>query len=58
MWKVLSNSWYRELMCIPQNNVNAHNLLPALFKLFDEQTVDIYELQDHRESVYRCTFDI
>ena len=28
------------LICIPQINLNAHNLLPALFKLFDEQTVD------------------
>ena len=45
-------------ICIPQNNMNAHNLLSALFKLFDEQTVDKYELQDHRESVCRSTFDI
>ena len=59
MWKVLSESWYIESsICIPQNNVNAHNFLRALFKFFDEQTVDKYELHDHRESVYRCTFDI
>ena len=43
---------------ISQNNVNAHNLFPALVKLFDEQTVDKYELQDHLENVYRCTFYI
>ena len=52
------NHSIESLICIPQNNVNAHNLLPSLFKIFDEQTVDKYELQDHRESAYRCTFDI
>ena len=58
MWKVVPESWYREFNCIQPNNVNAHNLLPALIKLFDEQIFDKYKLQDHWESVYRCTFDI
>ena len=56
--KYCQNHGIEGLICIPRNNVNAHNLLPALFTLFDEQTVDKYEVQDHRESVYRCTFDI
>ena len=48
----------KSLDFIPQNNVKAQNLLPALFKLFDEQTVDKYKFQAHWESICRCTFDI
>ena len=41
MRKVLSESWYIEsLIFITQNNLNANNLIPALFKYFDIQTVD------------------
>ena len=29
-----------------------------LLCLFNKQTVDKYDFQDHRESVYRCTVDI
>ena len=42
--KYCQNHCIESLICIPQNNVNAHNLLPALFKLYDKQTVDKYEL--------------
>ena len=45
--KYSQNRGIESLICIPQNNVNAHNLLPVLFKIFDEQTVDKYKLQDH-----------
>ena len=34
------NSGIESFICIPENNVNARNLLQARFKLFDEQTVD------------------
>ena len=55
--KYCQNRGIERLICIPQNNVNAHNLLPALFKLFNEQTVDKYILSGHWEGVYHCTFE-
>ena len=45
--KYSQNRGIESSICITQNNVNAHNLLPVLFKIFDEQTVGKYNFQDH-----------
>ena len=58
MWKYCKIYYVETLIGISHNNVNLHNLHPALFENIDMQRFEFWELQDPRKSGNRWTFDI